>query len=145
MSDATPLDALQARLADEHRALHLYGVLGARTSASAAPELHTALVAGYQRHRARRDALRTLVVDAGGTPVAAEPAYAVPSDWVGTGRIARAATEIEARSTEGLAALVASTVGPAREWAVTELVWSAVHGITLGAPATTWPGAPELA
>lgn len=141
----TPLDALQARLADEHLALHLYGVLGARTSASAAPALHAALVAAHQRHRARRDALRTFVVDAGGTPVAAEPAYAVPADWVGAGRIARAASEIESRGMEGLTALVASTAGAPRAWAVTELVWSAVHSITLGADATTWPGAPELA
>lgn len=140
----TPLEALQARLADEHLALHLYGVLGARTSSSRAPELHAALVAGYRRHRARRDALRAFVVQAGGTPVPAEAAYEVPSEWVGTGRVVRAATEVEASSTEGLAALVASTAGAPREWAVGELVWSAVQGVTLGAAASTWPGAPEL-
>lgn len=140
----TPLEALQAQLADEHLALHLYGVLGARTSASASPALHQALSAGYRQHRARRDVLRGFVTDAGGVPVTAEAAYDVPATWVGPRRIALAAVELENAGMERLSALVASTAGATREWAVTELVWSAVQSVALGASPTTWPGAPEL-
>ena len=74
----TPLDALQTTLAGEHAAVYVYGVLGARTSRSAEPQLFADVADAYATHRARRDQLMTMVRDAGGTPVAAEPAYELP-------------------------------------------------------------------
>ena len=72
----TLADALQTTLEAEHAAVYVYGVLGARTSASADPQLYGDLVAGYSAHRGRRDQLRTMLHDLGETPVAAEPALA---------------------------------------------------------------------
>lgn len=51
----TVLDALQTTLAAEHAAVHLYGVLGAQTSASATPDLFAAVSDAYAAHRGRRD------------------------------------------------------------------------------------------
>lgn len=138
------LDALQECLAHEHLMVHACGVLGARTSASAAPELHAALALAYREHRARRDALRGFVIDAGGEPVPAEPDYVVPSTWSRVPGITTAALELEQSSAEHLTALVATSSGPVRRWALTSLVWSATHELAYGAPPQVWPGAPEL-
>ncbi|MBC2933406.1 ferritin-like domain-containing protein [Nocardioides sp. zg-1228] len=138
------LDALQTTLADEHAALYAYGVLGARTSQAASPELFDTLTSGYRRHRARRDQLRLMVGDAGGEPVAAAPAYDVANALRRPQQVARAAQLLEATSVEVLLALVAQSSGAVREWALTEATWSATWEVRLGASATTWPGAPEL-
>lgn len=140
----TVLDALQATLADEHAAVYAYGVLGARTSQATSPSLFETLTSGYRRHRARRGQLRLMVRDAGGDPVAAEAAYELPGPLLRPARIERAAADLEARSVEGLVALVAQSSGSVREWALTEATWSAVWQLQLGASAETWPGAPEL-
>ncbi|MCY4727621.1 ferritin-like domain-containing protein [Nocardioides sp. STR2] len=138
------LDALQATLADEHAALYTYGVLGARTSQASSPALFETLTAGYRRHRARRDQLQLMVRDAGGDPVAAEPAYDLDGSLLRPPQLERAAADLEASSVEMLLALVAQSTGAVREWALTEATWSAVHRLRLGEVAETWPGAPEL-
>ena len=138
------LDALQATLADEHAAVYIYGVLGARTSQSATPVLYDALVAGYRRHRARRDQLGVLVREAGGDPVVAAPAYELDSRVLRSGDVQAAALRLEVSSVEALLALVARSTSSVREWAVTEAVWSAAWQLELGGTAQTWPGAPEL-
>lgn len=138
------LDALQATLADEHAALYVYGVLGARTSQAATPQTYDALTAAYRRHRARRDQLRLMIVDAGGVPVAAEVAYALPGPLLRPPQVARAARDLEVTSVEVMAALVAHSSGDVRAWALTEVVWSATWQLELGGEPQTWPGAPEL-
>ncbi|CAM3602526.1 DUF4439 domain-containing protein [Nocardioides zeicaulis] len=138
------LDALQETLADEHATLWTYGVLGARTSASATPTLHAALATAYVRHRARRDRLRVFVEDAGGEPVAADAAYALPSAVTSVTEVEVLAQQLESRSTEVLLALVAQSSAGVRDWALDEAVWSATWELELGGAATTWPGAPEL-
>jgi hypothetical protein len=139
------LDALQTTLADEHAALYTYGVLGARTSQSAAPALFDALTAGYRRHRARRDQLRLLVEDAGGEPVDAAPAYGLDGTLLRAAQVQAAALDLEVASAETLLALVAQSSGTVREWALTEATWSASWQLELGGGAQAWPGAPELA
>ena len=139
------LDALQTTLADEHAALYTYGVIGARTSQSAAPALFDALNAGYRRHRARRDQLRLLVEDAGGEPVAAAPAYDLDGTLLRAPQVQAAALDLEVASAETLLALVAQSSGTVREWALTEATWSASWQLELGGGAQVWPGAPELA
>jgi hypothetical protein len=140
----TVLDELQATLADEHAALYTYGVLGARTSQAAAPTLYDALTAGYRRHRSRRDQLRSMVVDAGGEPVAAAVAYQLEGALLRGPRLQRAALDLEVASVEVLTALVAQSSGDVRSWALTEATWSATWQLELGGAALTWPGAPEL-
>jgi hypothetical protein len=141
----TVLDALQATLADEHAALYTYGVLGARTSQAAAPTLYDALTAGYRRHRARRDQLRLLVEDAGGEPVPAAAAYELDAKLLRSAQVESAALDLEVGSVETLLALVAQSSGSVREWALSEVTWSASWQLELGGSAQTWPGAPELA
>lgn len=141
----TVLDALQTTLADEHATLYTYGVLGARTSQSATPALYDALTAGYRRHRARRDQLRLLVADAGGEPVPAAAAYELDEKLLRSPQVQAAALGIEAGSVETLLALVAQSSGSVREWAFSEVTWSASWQLELGGTAQTWPGAPELA
>lgn len=138
------LDALQATLADEHAALWTYGVLGARTSQSVTPGLYDALTTAYRRHRSRRDQLRTLVEEAGGTPVAAAAAYELDGQPVRSPQVQAAALALEAGSVETLTALVARSSGAVREWALTEATWSATWQLELGGAPQTWPGAPEL-
>ena len=141
----TVLDALQATLADEHAALYIYGVLGARTSQATSPALFETLTDGYRRHRARRDQLQLMVARRrrrarrrrGGLrrSTGAAPSAAARPCGGATSRPA---------SVEGLLALVAQSTGSVREWALTEATWSAVWRLQLGGTAETWPGAPEL-
>ena len=140
----TPTSAMQDALRAEHSALYLYGVLGARTSASAEPELFAAITAAYRRHRSRRDRLRTFLREAGAEPVPAEVAYESPSDLGSVAGVRSAASALERSSTEVMAALVAQTVAAVRRWAAAELVWSATWQVGLGEDPSTWPGAPEL-
>jgi hypothetical protein len=68
------VDALQAALAVEHQVVYGYGVVGARQRGAARRDAGSCLT----RHQGLRDALARLVVTRGGTPVPAEPAYALP-------------------------------------------------------------------
>ena len=141
----TALDALQSTLGEEHLALYTYGVLGARTSQTASPTLHAILDTAYRRHRARRDQLRLMIDEAGGTPIAAEPAYELDGRLIQPRAIEAAALAIEEAGTLVLMALVAQSAATVREWALTEVIWSAGWGLELGGTPQTWPGAPELA
>lgn len=141
----TTLDALQDTLAGEHAALYVYGVLGARASQAATPELYDVLTAGYRRHRSRRDQLRLMVEEAGGEPVAAAAAYELDGRPVRADQLQAAALDLEASGVEAMLALVARSSGPVRSWALTEATWSAAWQLELGGGPATWPGAPELA
>ena len=135
---------LQDVLAAEHATLYLYGVLGARTSESASPELFATLTDCYRHHRGLRDQLRLMVLDAGEEPVPAAPAYDVPPGWTTPAAITAAARRLEESTTATMAALVAGTTGEQRRWASAALVWSAVRRLDLDGGPQTWPGAPEL-
>ena len=140
----TVLDALQETLAAEHAALYTYGVLGARTSQAASPELYDVLTVGYRRHRARRDRLRLLVVEAGGEPVAAAAAYELDGRPLRPAQLQAAALELEVTGVATMLALVATSTDSVREWSMAEATWSASWQLELGGEAQTWPGAPEL-
>lgn len=135
---------LQETLAAEHARLYLYGVLGARTSQAATPDLLATLIDCYRHHRALRDQLRLMLRDAGVEPVAAAAAYDVPPGWTDAGAITLAALGLEVATTETMAAMVARTSGQHRRWALAALQWSAVRQLDLGGLPQTWPGAPEL-
>ena len=105
----SPVTALQRALAAEHAALHVYGALGARTSASATPTLFADLTAGYTTHRARRDQLTALLRDEGADPVAAEPRLRPPGAARHPGPVTRAALAVEQSCAETYAWLVGQT------------------------------------
>jgi len=68
-------DAYAALLAEEHAAIHLYGVVGPRLP----KELREYARAAYDDHRRHRDLLVELVRAAGGTPAPPLLSYAVPA------------------------------------------------------------------
>ncbi|KRE94674.1 hypothetical protein ASG76_09690 [Nocardioides sp. Soil774] len=140
----TTLDALQETLAAEHATLYTYGVLGARTSQGATPELYGVLDAAYRRHRSRRDQLRLMVEEAGGEPVAAAAAYELDGRLLRADQLASAALDLEVSGVQTMLALVAQSSGTVRSWALTEATWSAAWQLELGGTPQTWPGAPEL-
>jgi len=138
------VDALQATLAHEHAAVFVLSTLAARTSRSKAPALHAEIDAAHADHRARRNQLVLLVSDLGATPEAALPAYEVDRAE-DAASLRTAAAALERTSSEVYAALVASTSGDDRTWAVAALTSAAVRGVRLGSAPLAWPGAPELA
>lgn len=140
----TPLESMQATLAAEHAAIYVYGVVGGRVSASAQPALAAEVAAGYARHRARRDRLRTMVSQSGGTPVAAEVAYALPTPCRTEADLTRAVLLVEQRSAEAYAAMVGSTSQAARAWAIDALVDASVRALADGGDAEAFPGIREL-
>lgn len=138
------VDALQEALVSEHALVHAFASLGARTSQSGAPDLFEDLREAHHEHRRRRDALRSLIVEAGAEPVAAAPAYDVPDAWNRASAIAPAAADLERSSTAAMAALVARTSGETRRWALAATIESATREQGFGGVASVWPGAPEL-
>jgi hypothetical protein len=139
----TLLDALRATLTAEHAAAYTYATLGARTSASSEPKLSEALRGASQTHRAYRDQLSLLVIDAGGTPVAAAAAYDLPV-LTTSAEIRTAAQGVEQACSAAYASQVQNTTGEPRAWAVDALTWSAVQTVRVGGPVIAWPGATEL-
>ncbi|MDF9717768.1 DUF4439 domain-containing protein [Nocardioides sp. ChNu-153] len=140
-STADERDALATTLAAEHAAVWLYGLLGARVSASAEPVLHAGLVAAYAAHRGRRDLLVALVRDDGDVPVAAAPSYVEPGPLDDVAQVRAAAQEAEAASAVTWGALVASTSGERRRTALAGLRDAAVRHVAFGgSPSTTAEG-----
>lgn len=70
----TPAETYAALLAEEHAAIHLYGVLAPRLPEGLRPFARAA----YDDHRRHRDLLVELVRKAGGTPAPPLLTYAVP-------------------------------------------------------------------
>lgn len=136
----TPLDALQTALAAEHAALHVYGALGAKTSASATPQLYAELVAAHRAHRGLRDELTAAVRDAGGEPVAAEAAYELPAPLGTPDAVTRAALDVERACEATYAWTVEQTSGAERRLAVNALTRTAVRALAFRGSPEIFPG-----
>ena len=141
----TALPALQRTLAAEHAAVHVYGALGAQTSASSTPELFAAVGAAYAQHRSRRDVLTRAITDLGATPVAAAPSYALPGKLGTPEAVTRVARKLEQGCAATYAYLVANSVGERRRWAVEALTNAAVRGLVFRGTPEMFPGADEFA
>ena len=140
----SPLQALQQALAGEHAAVYVYGVLGARASASEQPELSSRLVSAYTTHRGRRDRLTAVIRRAGAEPVAAEVAYRLPSPARTAAQLDAAALAVERRCAEVYAQATGSTSRSHRRWAVHALLDAAVRQLAFGGRPEDFPGVPEL-
>jgi hypothetical protein len=77
---------------------------------------------------------------AGADPVAAEPAYRLPSPLISAGQIAAAALRLERRCATAYAALVAATGSGSRTWAVDALVETAASEGAFGGSPEALPG-----
>lgn len=140
MTRAPEIEPLQALLAQEHAAVHLFALLGAQVSESADPDLYSGLRSAYSTHRARRDLLSGWIADRGAEPVAAAPTYADPPPFDSPAAIARAAAKAETRMSAGYATMVASTTGDDRRWAAAALADAAARAVALGADPVPLPG-----
>ncbi len=136
----TPVEALQKALAAEHAAVHIYGLLGARSSQSEQPALFAALDRAYAEHRGARDRLTVLVTAKDTDPVAAQPDYEVPGPLSSATEIEAAARTLESRITRTYGELVANTAGSDRRWAITALDASALREVGFGVAPSDFPG-----
>jgi Domain of unknown function (DUF4439) len=134
------VDALQRTLAAEHAAIFVLGALGGRAATLTAPQLRAALDAAYDAHVQRRGELRRMLSDAGDDPVAAEPAYRLPSPLTSAAQIAAEALRVERTCVSTYAALVAASAGAVRRWAVDAMVATAVGEAGFGGRPQALPG-----
>lgn len=139
MSPPPALPALAKALTAEHAAVYAYGLIAARASGKAR-DLTTA---AYHAHRARRDRLRALIVERGGTPPETEAAYALPF----TPRSSADALRLAALIEDGMAAvyleLVATDDRDIRRMAALALQETATRAYTLRPTLTALPGYPR--
>jgi uncharacterized protein DUF4439 len=142
MSD---VKALQTTLAAEHAAVYVFGVLGGRTSEHATPALYAAITDAFAAHRRRRDRLTAEITALEADPVAAAPAYDVPTGLDRPGRITRIALATERSCATTYSWMVANTVGDLRRWAITALNETAVRELTFRGTPEMFPGAGEHA
>ncbi|WP_406056579.1 ferritin-like domain-containing protein [Kribbella sp. NBC_00889] len=134
----TEVEALQAALAGEHAALYGIGVAGGKLSGA---RFRSATDA-YELHRLNRDRLSQLVVAAGETPAAAEPAYDLPQAVTNAATAAALILLIERRLAAVYGDLVESAEKPAvRSFAVNGLLANAGAQLTWGGAPVAFPGA----
>lgn len=140
-TDSPELTAAQAALAAEHAAVYGYGVLGGRLDGKRRSEANAA----HDGHRARRDALARTVRDLGGTPVAADAAYALPFAVADSPSAVRLAARLEDRVAGVYADLVRACEGPLRREAAVALREAAVRSARWRGGNVAFPGLAERA
>jgi hypothetical protein len=132
------LEALQAALAGEHAALYGVGVAGGKLSGAR----FRAATDSYEQHRSSRDQLSALVVAAGETPVAADPAYDLPQAVTNAAGAAALILLIERRVAAVYGDLVEAAEQPAvRSFAIESLLSAASAQIAWGGAPVAFPGA----
>ena len=132
------LEALQAALVGEHAALYGVGVAGGKLSGAR----FRAATDSYEQHRSNRDQLSALVVAAGETPVAADPAYDLPQAVTNAAGAAALILLIERRVAAVYGDLVEAAEQPAvRSFAIESLVSAASAQIAWGGAPVAFPGA----
>ncbi|WP_329041005.1 ferritin-like domain-containing protein [Streptomyces sp. NBC_00178] len=136
-----PLTAAQAALAAEHAAVYGYGALGGRLDGARRDDATAAVDA----HRARRDTLARTVRDLGGTPVAADAAYALPFAVRDPASAMRLAAVLEERVAGVYSDLVRAARGPLRQDAAGALREAAVRAVRWRGSGVAFPGLAEKA
>lgn len=138
-------ESLATTLAAEQAAVFVLGILGARTSRAAQPQLSTGLAAAYTVHRGRRDHLERWLRDLGVEPSPPAPAYDVTHDLGTDAKVRAVALEVEATVCATYADLVAATDGDGRRWAVAALTDAALRQVAFGGLPVHFPGLGEFA
>jgi hypothetical protein len=134
----TEVEALQAALAGEHAALYGVGVAGGKLNGARFSEA-TDL---FGAHRNNRDQLSALIVAAGQTPVAADPAYELPQAVTNAATAAALILYIERRIAAVYGDLIEAAEQPAvRTFAIDSLVTTATNQLTWGGAPLALPGA----
>lgn len=132
------VEALQAALAGEHAALYGVGVAGGKLNGARFQEATDT----FARHRDNRDHLSALLVAAGETPVAAEPAYDLPQAVTNAATATALVLVIERRIAAVYGDLIEAAEQPAvRAWAIEALLGTATSQLTWGGAPLAFPGA----
>jgi hypothetical protein len=132
--------ALAAALAGEHAAIYGYGILGAHLSGAPLTLARQAEAA----HRNRRDSLLEMISAAGGTPPAADPAYALPFPVIDAASALRLALQIEERAAAIWRAALPATTGAQRRSGLDALTDAAVRAARWRRAAGQQPGTVAL-
>jgi len=140
----TEIDVLQDVLANEHAAVYVLGVIGARTSETTDPDLYLTVRAAYDAHRGRRDLLTGEIATAGAEPVTSATAYEVPTGLETTDGVTLAGLEVERASADVYAAAVAATTTGHRALMIEALNDAAVRELGLRGTPEMFPGADEF-
>jgi hypothetical protein len=140
------LDALQDCLAAEHAAVYGYGVVGGVLTRTTPVDsaLRELAATAYVEHRRRRDDLAELISARDAVPVAAEPAYDLPSRVTSTDDCRELAQKLEDRCSTVYADAVSHCVDDDRELSARGLTACAVRAVAWGARPTPFPGITEL-
>lgn len=133
---AAALAALQAALAAEDAAVYAYGVIGAQLGG----DRRTRATSSYQAHRDRRDALQQRIGATGATPVAAAPAYRLPSPVTDAASAVRLAGSVEDRICAVYANAVQATSGPLRGTMAAALRQAALDTLAWRGSGSAFPG-----
>jgi hypothetical protein len=130
-------EGLQKALAGEHAAVYAIGVAGGQLRGSR----FTAARKLYNEHQVRRDRLTELLVAAGTEPVAAEPAYDLPSPVVNATTATALVRLVEQRLAAVYGDLVAAAeAAPVRTYAIQAMIAAAREQIRWGGTPTAFPG-----
>jgi hypothetical protein len=135
------LTALQAALSAENAAVYGYGVVGGRIDDDRQDQARSA----YDGHRARRDHLRRVIRDLGGTPRPAAAAYSLPFPVPDGEAAVRLATELEQRVAGVYADLVRASEGTRRADAAAALREAALRAYGWRGHGVAFPGLAERA
>jgi hypothetical protein len=131
------ISALQGALAAEHVAVFGYGVLGAHLLGAGRQTADQM----WNSHRARRDRLRSYVEAGGATPVAAAPAYRLPSPVSSPRTAAQLAARLEDGVTAGYAGLAGAADPALRRYAAQAMQEATVRAVRWrGSPPSAFPG-----
>lgn len=123
-------------LAAEHAAVYAYGAVAASLSGTS----RVVALQGLNVHRERRDRLRRMILDAGGKPVEAQPAYELPRPLGGAGAVADLAAGVERDIALAYGALVVAADADERSFAARALQDAAVREATWRQEAPRFPG-----
>jgi len=132
------VEGLQAALAGEHAALYGVGVAGGKLSGARFRDATDT----FEVHRDNRDRLSALLVAAGETPVAAQPAYDLPQVVSNTSTATALVLLIERRIAAVYGDLVEAAEQPAvRTFAIETLLAYAASQLSWGGAPVAFPGA----
>lgn len=134
------VDAAQAALAAEHAAVYGYGVVGGHVGAARRALAREA----YDAHKARRSVMAGTVVELGGVPVAAAPAYSLPFAVTGAATAARLAAFLEERVAGAYGDLAGAAIGGIRRDAAAALRDAAVRAVRWTGGSVAFPGLAEF-
>lgn len=132
------VEALQAALAGEHAALYGVGVAGGKLSGARFRDATDT----FEIHRDNRDRLSALLVAAGETPVAAQPAYDLPQAVINSATATALVLLIERRIAAVYGDLVEAAEQPVvRTFAIETLLGYATSQLGWGGAPVAFPGA----